>query len=225
MTGLDNPPNQPIDIGSRLELMVDDYLIERMSGGAVLRLHQPTMREAVMTTDKPWEGNMCLYRSTFRDGGLYKMYYDGEQATAGEEPHHEFMCYAESRDGVHWSRPDLGQVEFEGSTRNNIVLSSGLMGQTEIDVPHIAVFKDPNPESEPDAAYKAVVRSRRPEPRLYALKSPDGLRFSLLSHRPIITGYYLDSQNLAFWDGHRGEYRAYGASRPQPCSRSTARLE
>ena len=44
MTGLDNPPNQPIDIGSRLELMVDDYLIERMSGGAMLRLHQPTMR-------------------------------------------------------------------------------------------------------------------------------------------------------------------------------------
>ena len=189
--------------------MVDDYLIERMSGGAVLRLHQPTMREAVMTTDKPWEGNMCLYRSTFRDGGLYKMYYDGEQATAGEEPHHEFMCYAESRDGVHWSRPDLGQVEFEGSTRNNVVLSSGLMGQTEIDVPHIAVFKDPHPESEPDAAYKAVVRSRRPEPRLYALKSPDGLRFSLLSHRPIVTGCYLDSQNLAFWDGYRGEYRAY----------------
>ena len=209
MIGLDNPPNQPIDIGSRLEPMVDDYLIERMSGGAVLRLHQPTMREAVMTTDKPWEGNMCLYRSTFRDGGLYKMYYDGEQATAGEEPHHEFMCYAESRDGVHWSRPDLGQVEFEGSTRNNVVLSSGLMGQTEIDVPHIAVFKDPHPESEPDAAYKAVVRSRRPEPRLYALKSPDGLRFSLLSHRPIVTGCYLDSQNLAFWDGYRGEYRAY----------------
>ena len=53
------------------------------------------------------------------------------------------------------------------------------------------------------------MRSRRPEPRLYALKSPDGLRFSLLSHRPIITGCYLDSQNLAFWDGHRGEYRAY----------------
>ena len=83
-----------------------------MSGGAELRLHQPAMREVVMTTDKPWEGNMCLYRSTFRDGGLYKMYYDGEQATAGEEPHHEFMCYAVSRDGVplEQARPGAGRV-------------------------------------------------------------------------------------------------------------------
>ena len=33
-----------ITIGSRLELMIDNYLIERMSGGAELRLHYPTMR-------------------------------------------------------------------------------------------------------------------------------------------------------------------------------------
>jgi len=32
------------------------------------------------------------------------------------------MCYAESEDGIHWTKPDLGLVEFNGNTRNNICL-------------------------------------------------------------------------------------------------------
>ena len=48
----------PISIGLRLEPLLDDYLIERMNGGAKLRLHEPTPREVVLTTDKPWEGNI-----------------------------------------------------------------------------------------------------------------------------------------------------------------------
>ena len=41
---------QPIDIGSRLELMVDDYLVERMSGGAKLRLHRTSICASAPTT-------------------------------------------------------------------------------------------------------------------------------------------------------------------------------
>ena len=37
----------PIDIDSRLELMVDDHLIERFSGSAALHLHRPVAREIV----------------------------------------------------------------------------------------------------------------------------------------------------------------------------------
>lgn len=36
-----NSAAQPIDIGSRLELLVDDALIEAMQGGARLQLHSP----------------------------------------------------------------------------------------------------------------------------------------------------------------------------------------
>ena len=35
-----------------------------------------------------------------------------------------FLCYATSRDGVHWERPELGLVEFGGSKANNIVLAT-----------------------------------------------------------------------------------------------------
>ena len=51
---------QPIDIGSRLELMVDDYLIESQRD-AELRLHPPTPREVAIIHNAPWEGNACAY--------------------------------------------------------------------------------------------------------------------------------------------------------------------
>ena len=58
--------DSPVDIGSRRELFVDDYLIESMQG-AELRLHSPSRREVVMTFDRPWEGNECGEFTCLRD--------------------------------------------------------------------------------------------------------------------------------------------------------------
>ena len=67
---------EPIPIGSRLELMVDDYLIERTDGLAALQLNMPTPREIVLVFDKPWEGDSCgVYSTVFVDGDCYRMYY------------------------------------------------------------------------------------------------------------------------------------------------------
>ena len=62
---------------------------------------------------------------------------DGGLSTAGMCPHLKynysttfgkggpgFTYYAESTDGVTWTKPSLGQVEFGGSKANNIVLST-----------------------------------------------------------------------------------------------------
>ena len=51
----------PIVVGSRLELFVDDFLVDRFRGKAELRLHHPEPREVVMTWDQPWEGNVSSY--------------------------------------------------------------------------------------------------------------------------------------------------------------------
>ena len=51
----------PIDIGSRLELFVDDFLVENIAGKVGLHLHHPEPQEIVLVTDKPWEGNTCCY--------------------------------------------------------------------------------------------------------------------------------------------------------------------
>ena len=74
----DKPPTLAavIDIGSRRELFVDDYLIASMEG-ADLKVQQPQPQEVVFTTDAPWEGNTSAYFTVFQDGDLYRMYYRG----------------------------------------------------------------------------------------------------------------------------------------------------
>ena len=67
--------SEPIDIGSRLELFVDDELIESLSG-AQRRLHHPVPQEIALVFDQPWEGNMCSGISILRDDdGLFRLYY------------------------------------------------------------------------------------------------------------------------------------------------------
>ena len=64
----------PIAIGTRRELLVDNYLIDRTDGQAELRLHQPTRREIVLVFDQPWEGNAsAFYNTVFFDGDRYRM--------------------------------------------------------------------------------------------------------------------------------------------------------
>lgn len=45
----------PTEIGSRLELFVDEALIEGIRGVS-LQLHRPSMAELVLSFDRPWEG-------------------------------------------------------------------------------------------------------------------------------------------------------------------------
>lgn len=207
---------EPVRIGDRLELLVDEFLIARRSG-ADLRLHPPTPREAVLVLDRPWEGCMCGYATVLRDGPRLRLYYRGWQVdlespeSRGESlrtPRPACICMAESSDGVHWERPELGLFAYGGSRDNNIVWmgegddSKGLHG--------FSPFLDPNPDARPEARYKAVGAPETwPVPGLYAMTSPDGLHWSLMGDAPIITRGAFDSHNLVFWDAVRGEYRAY----------------
>ena len=208
MTNL-NRGSIPIDIGSRLELMVDDHLVARLSGGAQRRLNRPVPQEIALRLDAPWEGNACGGFTVFEDGDRYRMYYRGQNFeysnTGLSSPRGKYICYAESADGIDWEKPELGLVEFDGSRKNNIVMDGGniLNGM-------FSPFKDGNPACAADARYKSFVLMQRGDARgLWAYSSPDGLHWSEMSDGPVITSGLLDTQNLAFWDGERGEYRAY----------------
>jgi hypothetical protein len=198
----------PIDIGSRRELFVDDYLIDRQSG-IDLRLHPPTPREIVLVYDSPWEGNGCTFRTIFRDGNVFRMWYTGgnffnEDATKiGGHP--IFYCYAESSDGIHWKKPELGICEFNGSKQNNIVW-------TAPDADNFMVFKDTNPDCRPGEKYKAVAQGKRHADGptgLHAFKSPDGMHWTDLGEDLIISKGAFDTLNVAFWDNERGKYFCY----------------
>ncbi len=197
-----------IDIDTRRELFVDDFVIERLKGDIDLRLHHPIPREVVFTADRPWEGNLMFHVTVFRDGGICRMYYRGwdydEKNRRTSE--HKFICYAESDDAVHWERPELGIVEFQGSKKNNIILDcrQGVAGNGAF-----AVFRDDSPNCDPTARYKALALHKKNGQGLYAFGSGDGIHWSLLDEHPCITRGVFDSHNLAFWDEHTGEYRAY----------------
>jgi len=196
----------PVEIGSRLELMVDRFLIDSIKG-ARRKLHHPTPQEVALARNKPWEGNVSGYTTVFRDGDLYRMYYRGTHTiyTQGKvsSPHREVVCYAESKDGIRWKRPNLGLVEFDGSKQNNI-LWDGIGSHC------FTPFRDANPDCPAEAKYKAISRGRpQGKKGLYIFQSADGIHWSLIREKPVITTGVFDSQNLAFWDSLRGEYRAY----------------
>ena len=204
----------PVEVGGRRELFIDDALIESISGAASLRLHHPTIREISIEHDAPWEGTGSGYHSVFRDGERYRMYYKAWHLEVSEGKlntgrHPLFCCYAESTDGIHWTKPNLGLHDFDGSKENNIVMVSGSIGNLKVDAGHPAVFRDENPEVDPNARYKAILRSSG-KSGLIVFQSPDGLRWKPLSNEPILSGLgAFDSQNLAFWDLAAGKYRAY----------------
>ena len=198
---------EPIDIGSRRELFVDDYLIDTLDGARRV-LHNPTRREVALAWNKPWEGNHSSWTTVFRDTDIYRMYYRGRHGiyTQGKvkDGHPDVTCYAESKDGIHWTRPKLGLLEFDGSKQNNIVWD-------DIGMRSFTPFKDANPNCAPDARYKAVGAGGPQaggKPGVYAFKSPDGIHWTLMNKEPVITRGGNEGL-LAFWDSLRGEYRAY----------------
>lgn len=191
-----------IDIDSRLELFVDSYLIDRLHGAETVLQH-PVPQEVSLLFDQPWEGNTPGHVSVFQDGDVYKMYYRGSNHIYGENDrntHEGFTCYAESKDGINWTKPSLGIVEFEGSTDNNIILGNPPR--------NFSPFKDTNPDVESDAIYKAVALEKMWQ-GLFAYKSPDGIHWSLMTESTVITDGAFDSPNLVFWDGVNQEYREY----------------
>ncbi|HOZ49485.1 MAG TPA: hypothetical protein PLO37_16125 [Candidatus Hydrogenedentes bacterium] len=199
--GMAGAQDAPIAIGSRLEPMVDDYLIEAMAGVG-LALHTPVAREVAITYDAPWEGNTSCYVTVFQDGDLYRMYFRGSDYNLEtKQSSGQRTCYAESTDGIHWTKPELGLFEFEGSKANNIVWEG-------VGTHNFAPFKDLNPDCPPEARYKAV-GSGEDHAKLVAFQSPDAIHWTVIREEPIITEGAFDSQNIAFWDAYRGRYVAF----------------
>ena len=105
-------------------------------------------REVVLTTDKPWEGPDSAYFTIFQDGPRFRLYYRGSSALR-DNSEQQVTCYAESTDGIHFVRPNLGLHEFNGSKENNIIL-------TGVPSHNFSPFLDTNPAAKPDERYKAL---------------------------------------------------------------------
>ena len=196
---------EPINIGSRRELFVDLALADHVEG-ATIQLHAPVRREIALRFDQPWEGNASGYTTVFQDGDVFRMYYRGHRYIVDGSPlaqaQAEVVCYAESADGITWTKPKLGLHPWNGSTANNIIW----MGSAETH--NFAPFKDTNPDCPPEERYKAIGGTTTSN-GLWTFKSADGVHWMRKSEGPVVSKGAFDSHNTCFWDAVQQRYIMY----------------
>ena len=183
--------------------VVDTTSNARLAVGAVTKHPaNPLFKE-----DKPWEPRFDnLYANVLYDTAerLYKCWYSPfivdkaasdtpqeKRATVRYRPRGREMgvCYATSKDGLAWTKPELGLVEFQGGKANNLVVRG----------PHGAgVFKDRR-EADPQRRYKMLYQG------MHVRFSPDGLHWGAAIRCPQIAARG-DTHNNAFWSPEFGKY-------------------
>ena len=190
-----------IDLGTRLELFVDHHLIERL-GGVSLRLHPPVAAGVAFRFDQPWEGAFSGYVTVLRDGDVFRAYYRGLSRAGRDGSADEVTCYAESRDGRSWRKPNLQLFEVHGTRDNNVVLA----GQAPFSH-NFAPFLDRRPGVPAEERYKALAGTSANG--LLGFVSADGLRWRKWRETPLVTQGAFDSQNVAFWSEAEQVYLLY----------------
>ncbi len=197
-------------------LLLDSRVVEK-ADGVRLTIGKVTKepRNPLFKEDKPWEPRFDnLYANVIydEDERVYKCWYspfiiDLRTTSVPRDkrkglnyikvkPNDREMgvCYATSKDGLVWDKPELGIVAFKGNAKNNIVYRG----------PHGAgVMKDLR-DPDPARRYKMFTKSGEPGKMSVAF-SPDGLRWTKVAICPGIEAAG-DTHNNAFWCPELNKY-------------------
>ena len=202
-----NPSGTPLRIGSDKQLFIDEQLIAA-SKNVTLTMNPPRKTgEHNIVAEHPWESfRVGAWNTVMEDGGGYKMWYDAASSSDPDSARKgmgRFVCYATSPDGINWEKPILGQVEFEGSKKNNILIRDTTG----------SVFLDPKKTGGDRFKYvgwwfgdgQGVGLTR-----VWVFSSTDGIKWKPMGDRPIMAEKsQFDTQNQIFWDERVGKYVAY----------------
>ena len=203
------------DVASNRQLFVDSSFFDR-SANVHLHVHPARKAEIVLRREKPWESVELNWFSVMQDQGVadqeakYRMWYECYDVPGWDTGDDTSFCYAESRDGVRWTKPQLGLFEYQGSRSNNILFRQIGRADGRSRVHGTGVFRDPT--APPEARYKAVSQGiwqgSTPPYRIAGMVSPDGLKWTRCP-KPICD-VFADSQDSCFWDPSVGKYVLYG---------------
>lgn len=191
-----------------LHLFVDDAEVQDHPG-FVRQVQQPARLQAdpVLKPDRPWEGEsvQAMGGVLFDDcDGLFKMWYralNSRHFGDAVEGHGNYLCYATSADGVHWDKPELGLVPYEGSKANNIIWPTPGAGEMdpwgivqEIDEHgqrrhRMGYYQErpadvPRDDTSPEGRSQ-YMRSILDRHGMYTAESADGIRWTL-GERPAV---------------------------------------
>lgn len=201
----------PLDVGSRLQLLLDQEVIGSMRG-VELRMHTPVEQPRPKSY---FSGN---YATVIKDGDLYRAYYRGSDPSYKGKSFSghpgEITCYAESRDGIEWTLPKLGLFEVNGTRENNVILAHQPPFST-----NLAPFLDTRPGVDPAERFKALAGHPGYDRKvkavgLCAFVSADGIHWKRRDAHDVIPydpswSHAFDSQNVSFWSEVEGQYVCY----------------
>ena len=191
-----------IKFGNRIEMMVDDYLIENMENLSFRKNEPLCMGKAAEYTGE-WEKEGSLGVSVLDNGEQVMLYYRGFPGLhASDEDEHQTACLAVSTDGINFTPAKINNIEYNGMKDNNIVLMHSCCH-------NFAPFYDTNPLVKEDEKYKAIGGTLLGNGGLLTYKSHDGIHWEQMCKEPVITQGTFDSLNMAFWDQEIGMYRCY----------------
>jgi hypothetical protein len=188
-----------IALGDRREIFVSHYLIYKMEGTRLVK-HTPRDEGAVLFFDKPWESKAPAYVTILKDGDVYRAYYRGGHVMRDGKKTQN-TCYAESKDGITWSKPSVGLIEINGSRDNNVLVD------VEPVTHNFSPFIDKNPAAPPSQRYKALGGDSKTG--LIAYVSADGITWKKLREEGVFKKGYFDSQNVSFWSESEKMYVCY----------------
>lgn len=179
----------------RTILLVDDHEVLYRSG--TRRFLNPPARHArnpLIAEDKPWELAIG-WTSVHRDAetGKYQLWYQAYAGKRTQAKSHEcVVCYAESDDGIAFTKPSLGLHAFNGDANNNIVLvGSGVLGDRYCN----SVIVDPR-DPDPARRYKMAFNDWSKDASgahwagLHVAFSPDGIRWTKQPGAPFFRTHY-----------------------------------
>lgn len=150
-------PESNLNVKGRVTLLAIDDQGLRDRENLTLTLSKPKVRKEPVLT--PEQGNpnapdsmaAHFYGTVLHDQGRFRMWYYAVSLEMGAEENLKQgpVCYAESDDGITWSKPKLGQVEINGSKENNAILLPDAITQ----VPMVIIDED---EPDPARRYKML---------------------------------------------------------------------
>ncbi len=183
----------PHRLGTNRHLFIDEFLIAEKKD-VTLCVNPPQRKELVIIPDRPWErGGITSYCNVMWDPHTkeYRLYY--VPVHLDSDPIFR-LAMATSKDGIHWNKPNLGAVEWQGSKENNIVIDGQREGTVMID-----------PNGTPQKRYVFLSSEGRLKTRLFT--SPDAVHWTM--HPMQISKHHSDSQISSFWDDQLKKYVHY----------------
>lgn len=186
-------PSDPLDVSDRKQLFIDRRFIATAEGVSLTMNPAQKLGVVLDSANAPWELGTGGFFRVVEDGGKCKLYY-GAFTKVGHS-----LAYAESDDGLRWTRPDLGIVTIEGSKHNNLIYADDAIDATIMIDPHDA----------PGRRYKAFrsrITSDKATAGVYASFSSDGVHFTEAGR---VFPMWPETGFAAYWDARIGKYVVY----------------